>query len=536
MILKYIYLAIIVSGYKETYGRSSKKHILVTGAAGFIGFHLARTLTLNYNISVIGIDNFNSYYNVSLKAARAFELNKLGVEIFYDDVCNKQFLRSLFNKYEFTHVIHLSAQAGVRYSLKDPHSYLRQNVECLKILLDQLKVRKSIKYIHASSSSVYGKFGKIPFDESDNVDRPGNMYAASKRSGEILNEHYCRLYGLSIINLRFFTVYGPWGRPDMAVYKFAESMMNHKPIPMFKAEGRKFLARDFTYVDDIVSGIIGAIDYKTKGCKEIFNLGFGKSQRLSNLVTALESSLGIKALINRLPVPPTEILHTWANVTLARIHLNFNPKTNLQNGVRNFVKWYTKWLKEPKSEVVKYYSLLLREKLRRDKYLKLINPTLETLPPKSCLFKSCEAKGGRIFVEVDGLVKFINRKTYNRTLSFFVFKNSYAEGEIVGYIPKLKDNTEALASACEKDKHCIAISSNGLMKGSIQPSTAWKFSPSNLIVFDVDYCSSSPYSCPENSSCTRFGIANYGCKCHEHFIMSGNICIKSLAEDRPIKS
>lgn len=210
-------------------------NVLVTGAAGFIGFHLSRTLATRYNISVIGIDSFNDYYDVTLKRDRSFELSSKGVRVYHADVCDESFVRELIDEFDVKCVVHLAAQAGVRYSVKQPQSYASNNVDCFVSLLDVVSEFKNVYLVYASTSSVYGPFSPVPFSIARPLDRPGNMYAMTKQANERLAILYCNVTGMRHVGLRFFTVYGPWGRPDMAAYKFAEKILSGEEVPLFHA-------------------------------------------------------------------------------------------------------------------------------------------------------------------------------------------------------------------------------------------------------------------------------------------------------------
>ncbi len=322
-------------------GRLNGKRVLVTGVAGFIGFSVAKRLVLeNSDITVVGLDNFNDYYDIQLKIDRAYELSRLGVEVHYEDLCNADFLETLFETHDFTHVVHMAAQAGVRYSLQNPEAYITSNIQCHVTLLDTLIHHKGVKFVYASSSSVYGKKAAIPFRITTNTDQPGNMYAATKKVDELISYQYCTAHNITGVGLRFFTVYGPWGRPDMAVFKFAESILDGTDVPMFHVSDDEPLGRDFTFVDDITQGVLSAMSYQPSYCGEQFNLGFGNPVSVPGLIKFLEEELATPAKVKKLPLPPTEILRTWADIETSAYFLNFRPKTSLRYGVREFVKWY----------------------------------------------------------------------------------------------------------------------------------------------------------------------------------------------------
>lgn len=312
-------------------------NILVTGAAGFIGFHLALYLNSRKD-KVLGLDNFNSYYDINLKLAREKILNDHGIEIIHADIRDKELIKNLLKKNEITHVIHLAAQAGVRNSLLNPHDYIASNLEGFISLLEACKESLNIKVIYASSSSVYGKNLKIPFSTSDVTDTPTNLYGATKKANELIAHSYHHLFNMPLIGLRYFTAYGPWGRPDMAYYKFTESIINGRPIDVY---GRGNMKRDFTFIDDIVKGTVAALDSDIKF--DIFNLGNSCPIKILDFISLLEKMLNKKAKLNLLPMQKGEVLETFADITKSKEVLNFDPKISLEEGLRKFIKWYTEY-------------------------------------------------------------------------------------------------------------------------------------------------------------------------------------------------
>lgn len=309
--------------------RDQKKFIFITGIAGFIGFHLASSLIKNGDY-VIGCDNFNNYYSPDLKRARADQLRSLGIEVIEEDIQN---IRSL--KQNITHIVHLAAQAGVRYSITHPQPYSDSNLDGFLKILELCRSIPNVKLIFASSSSVYGGNTKIPFSETDPTDSPISLYAATKKSGELMAKSYHHLYNIPMVGLRFFTVYGPWGRPDMAYYSFAEKIQKGEPIPVFN-HGE--MERDFTYVDDIVQGTIRALDH----CNgyEIYNLGNNKPEPLMHLIKLLETHLGKKALIDFQPMQMGDVKTTYADIQKAERDLGFSPTTSLDAGIAKFSDWF----------------------------------------------------------------------------------------------------------------------------------------------------------------------------------------------------
>jgi UDP-glucuronate 4-epimerase len=310
------------------------KRVFITGMAGFIGFHLALALKKRGD-EVFGCDNFNSYYDPRLKKHRAHALASVGISTTLCDIADKESILHQLKQNSITHFVHLAAQAGVRHSLKDPESYVQSNLHGFVQVLEALRLFPSIKLTYASSSSVYGLNAKTPFSELDPVNTPASLYGATKRSNELIAHSYHHTYGLFCTALRFFTAYGPWGRPDMAYFSFSKAILNQEPITLF-GEGK--LLRDFTYVDDIVQGIIAAIDLGAP-C-EIFNLGNHCPVSVLELVSTLEQLLGQKAEITFAPVPPGDVQATFADIAKSKKVLGFEPKTSLREGLQHFVNWY----------------------------------------------------------------------------------------------------------------------------------------------------------------------------------------------------
>ncbi|MCK5321900.1 MAG: SDR family NAD(P)-dependent oxidoreductase [Candidatus Aenigmarchaeota archaeon] len=311
--------------------------VLVTGGAGFIGFHVAKKL-LERGDSVVVVDNFNDYYDVSLKISRAELIRKSGAEIIKMDISDYEALEKIFRQHEFDKVCHLAAQAGVRYSMEYPFVYSKSNVLGTHNVLELCKEHGVKDVVLASSSSVYGNNKKVPFCEDDRVDNPISVYAATKKSNEELAYTYHHLYGLNCTCLRFFTVYGPWGRPDMALFKFTQLMLDDKDIPVFNHGNMK---RDFTYIDDIVDGVIAAIDKPFP--YEIINLARGECRTLLEYIDNLEKHLGIKAKIDMLPMQPGDVPQTHGDISKAKGLLEYEPEVSISEGVKKFVDWYREY-------------------------------------------------------------------------------------------------------------------------------------------------------------------------------------------------
>lgn len=313
------------------------KRILITGAAGFIGFHLAKKLKARGDFCV-GLDHFNHYYDPNLKKMRASLLQKEGIEVLHLDICEKDAIKLLFLKHGITHVVHLAAQAGVRHSLSNPDDYVASNLQGFVSILEALRYFPSIKLVYASSSSVYGLNKKIPFSVEDPTDHPTNLYGATKKANELIAHAYHHLYGLSVTALRYFTVYGPWGRPDMAYYHFTKQIVSGQPIQIFN-QGK--MKRDFTYIDDIVNGTIAAIDLGA--AYEIFNLGNNRPIPLLYLIQLIEEALQKQAVKEFLPMQPGEVIETFADIEKSQKMLNFAPSVPLEEGILHFLDWFKQY-------------------------------------------------------------------------------------------------------------------------------------------------------------------------------------------------
>jgi UDP-glucuronate 4-epimerase len=315
--------------------------VLLTGAAGFIGFHVARAL-LERGDRVIGVDNLSDYYDVRLKEARLARLaTHAGFTFAKLDVADRAGVFALVDRHkDLRSIIHLAAQAGVRHSLVDPYAYVDANVMGTLVMLEAARRIEGLKgIVYASSSSVYGANTKQPFSVEDRVDRPVSLYAATKRSCELVAEAYNHLYRLPATGLRFFTVYGPWGRPDMAAYLFTRAILVGEPIKVFN-EGR--MARDFTYIDDIVAGTLAAHDRLAEGHR-IYNLGNHRPEKLLDFIAVIERLLGREAKKELLPMQPGDVPESYADIEASRRDLGFEPKTTIETGLGRFVDWYKEY-------------------------------------------------------------------------------------------------------------------------------------------------------------------------------------------------
>ena len=327
--------------------------VLVTGAAGFIGFHLSQKL-LGRGDQVIGLDNLNDYYDVTLKHARLQQLDaNVNFRFVHMDLADRDTMADLFAQEKFERVVNLAAQAGVRYSLINPYAYIDSNIQGFMNILEGCRHNGVEHLVYASSSSVYGANTAMPFSVHDNVDHPVSLYAASKKSNELMAHTYSHLYGLPTTGLRFFTVYGPWGRPDMALFLFAKAILADQPIDVFNF-GK--MRRDFTYIDDIVEGVVRTLDrvatanpawsgdHPDPGTSaapyRLYNIGNNNPVELMHLIHALESELGKEARKNMLPIQPGDVPATYADVDALIMDVGFKPSTSIEEGIARFVQWY----------------------------------------------------------------------------------------------------------------------------------------------------------------------------------------------------
>ncbi len=324
-----------------------KNYILVTGCSGFIGFHFTKFL-LSKNMSVIGIDMMNTYYDINLKLSRLGILkdNYKKKFIFYkQDIQNYSKLTKIFNKHNVKKIVHLAAQAGVRDAIKKPKKYLNYNINGFLNILRATQEYKVNHLVYASTSSVYGLNKKLPFSETDKTESQNQFYAVTKKTNELMAHVWSKTYQIPITGLRFFTVYGPWGRPDMALFKFTDSITNNKEIDVHNNGNHK---RDFTFIDDIVEGIYLALNKIPKGKipNKIYNLGNGKSIRLNYFILLLQKYLGKVAKKRNLPLQMGDIVNTSADINLAKKELGYRPKVNVEKGIKEFVNWYLNFYKK----------------------------------------------------------------------------------------------------------------------------------------------------------------------------------------------
>ncbi|MFV0186637.1 NAD-dependent epimerase/dehydratase family protein [Empedobacter falsenii] len=334
------------------------KTVFITGVAGFIGYHLAEKL-IEKDIQVVGIDNINDYYDVQLKYDRLHELgisqefaSNFGQKvlsskheekmIFYRmNLEDKESLAQLFKTYSFDAVVNMAAQAGVRYSIENPDAYGQSNLVGFLNILECCRNYNVKKLLYASSSSIYGNSSDVPFSTSQNVDHPISLYAATKKANELMAHAYSHLYDIQTIGLRFFTVYGPWGRPDMAMFLFTDAILNHQPLKVFNHGD---LSRDFTYIDDIIQGIDKILEDKNiKEKYQLYNIGNSKPVQLMDFIKEVEKSTGEQAILEMYPMQAGDVNQTWADVQELKDKFGYNPSYPVDKGVSNFVQWYRKY-------------------------------------------------------------------------------------------------------------------------------------------------------------------------------------------------
>ena len=321
--------------------------IIVTGAAGFIGFHLSKRLIADGH-TIIGIDDVNDYYDVKLKEARLAQLQNADAFTFYrQDIAERDGLDGIFADHKADRVIHLAAQAGVRYSIDHPHTYVQSNLVGFANILEGCRSHESPHLVYASSSSVYGNNQKVPFSETDSVDNPISLYAATKKSNELMAYTYSHLYRIPTTGLRFFTVYGPWGRPDMAYYKFADAICKGDSIDVYNHGD---MERDFTYIDDVVEGIVRVMNVPQAGDGshppyQLFNIGNNEPVQLGEFIDTLIDALGIKSKTKRnmKPMQPGDVKRTYADIDRLNQIVDYRPTTSLKDGLREFARWYMKY-------------------------------------------------------------------------------------------------------------------------------------------------------------------------------------------------
>ncbi len=327
--------------------------VLITGAAGFIGHALTKAL-LARGDGVVSIDNLNDYYDPQLKQARLDDITSIAGSNFRFhkvDFSDHRALDAALEGYDFSHIVHLGAQAGVRYSLENPRAYAQSNLVGHLNMLELARARNAAHLVYASSSSVYGHADTLPLSVDDRVDHPVSLYAATKKADELMSETYAHLYGIPMTGLRFFTVYGPWGRPDMALWKFTKAILAGEPIDVYNNGDMR---RDFTYIDDIISGVVAALDNppadngkpkagSSTSAHTIYNIGNNKPEKLGDMIAAVERACGMQAQKNYLPMQAGDVYETYADISAIAGELSYAPTTSIETGIPEFVNWYRKY-------------------------------------------------------------------------------------------------------------------------------------------------------------------------------------------------
>eukprot|EP00040_Diaphanoeca_grandis_P043815 m.10360 g.10360 ORF g.10360 m.10360 type:complete len:716 (-) comp8263_c0_seq1:29-2176(-) len=500
--------------------------VLITGVAGFIGFSLASRL-LESDIRVTGIDNFNDYYDVELKADRAYRLQQLGATVLYGNVCDSSQLTKLFQKNNFTHVFHMAAQAGVRFSLVEPQLYVHNNVECFAVLLNVLAKYKHVKFLFASSSSVLGSAAAAPLNKIKTNTKPASVYAATKRSNEILARLFHEKYGIRMVGLRFFTVYGPWGRPDMSVVNFATQILKHEQVLLYD---HPELARDFTYIDDIVDGIVSVMNKQFSF--GLYNLGRGSPDKVTTLISLLEKELHQRANTKTVPIPRSEVIVTWADISTSRRHFGFNPKVSLKVGLARVVTWLDAYNKERKTEESRVNHL--KSLAQENSYEELLSPSMQHLIDLRRTYDGTSKSDGWERMVLDWSSEVLKkRKQLEQKWDFSDpgSSSSHHRGSLIGRVQTTSNfkfvqgfdfegfNVEqhtvdvsqsALEAKCAADVKCVGFSTHrGELKKRIPPFFMWSkcnkdhASCGVHLRSNVNICHSRLHLCGQHAVCTR---------------------------------
>ncbi|XP_065886387.1 uncharacterized protein [Dysidea avara] len=490
-----------------------------------------RLLTTKPLYRLVGLDNFDPYYDVSLKHNRVNLLRKEGIKFHRGDVCDERLLKHILTEYHVTMVMHFAAQAGVRHSVNDPLAYIRSNVECFVTLLDTLQHYQGVRLLYASSSSVYGRDSPLPFSTQHGSGYPGNLYAASKLSNEMFADTYCSEYGVKSVGVRFFTVYGPWGRPDMAVYKFAKRITAGEAIPLFQSSSHEPLMRDFTYIDDVIDGLVSLTEvlleqHNSVECGVVYNLGYGSPVAVDTMISYLEEELDKKAIVERLPLPPSEMLATFADIEDSQRSFNFHPTTNLRTGIKLFVQWYKDYhgdemRSQSEGDETKYSKsdldvMLLNKKVDqrnvifqqridqlRNKYLQYAGQNDITLPDVS--------KKGYIF-----------------------YPGRQSPGRVIMKAPSYKGHIEALKRRCSQTDQCVGFNTDAEFKTLILPENEWVKMEGNgagSYVANIDMCAADLHDCHKHSQCVYKGPAQFECRCLNGYHGNGRQCVRIYNKD-----
>ncbi|XP_078683220.1 uncharacterized protein LOC144917259 [Branchiostoma floridae x Branchiostoma belcheri] len=518
----------------------SLKHVLVTGAAGFVGFHLSKALLDKPHARVFGVDNFDKWSDLKLKQDRAHELYEYGVALEDGDICDQEYLTDLFRRENFTHMVHLAGRSGVRGQDLDAAAIMENNVECFVNLLEVMKNYKNIKLVYASSASVYGSSSQLPFSPSHHVLQPDTIEGLAKRTGELLAQGYCKEYGLHQVGLRFFTVYGPWGREDSALNIFTQQMLEGEVLQVFHTREGRPLERDFLYVEDAVRGVLSALDFSPTHCGHVFNLASGQAQSAVDLVALLEQQLNIQAQAVKVLAPPLEVVRMVGDVQCSLQQLGFKPKVSLHQGVQDFVQWALKY-REQQHRNQKSKQASLSQKFR-ERLLSERNEREERLQSEALARRNEELRT-MVQQQRDVFLKYAMKNNIplpDMTRGPFHFYQGVDSpgGDIIKAI-SLKNNPEAMKKRCLEAEQCVAFSSAGMLKSRVKPPHLWQqaafSSPEQgIYVADVDMCAADLHDCDEHAFCNKTGPAQFRCTCRDGYYGNGQTCLPRYNPDEPL--
>lgn len=504
-----------------------ERRVLVTGAAGFIGYHSSLRLRQTWEAHVVGLDVFSEHYSVQLKRDRATALAREGVEVYRGDLCDQTLLQTLFRRHRFTHVLHLAGRPGIRTSVNEPAAYAATNVGCFLTLLDVLKDRKNITLVFASSSSVYGEDVQVPFSIDSLSDFPSNMYAATKLMAERFAETYCTLFGVPATGLRFFTVYGPWGRPDMAVYDFTERIVGEKPVHLYTASQSVY--RDFTYIEDVVDGIMSALDHTPSGCGEVFNIGSGLPHSLETLVSLLEKELAKKAKKVYFAPSSYELLTTWADISVSRSVLSYCPKVSLQEGLHRFVQWYLRYTEQNQKYTEGNQKNTERNHKNTERNQSVVMETY-ALDVCNVWAKEQNLKSQERMASLKGqYLRYAQENNVTlpelKKSRFLFYAGMDSPG---GTIITAQDHSiKYLMEWCLQTEQCVAFNTAGELKNYVLPQHQWVAKGvGGLYVADLNVCAADLHSCGRHSSCVSTGPSTFTCVCNEGYEMFPSGCVR----------
>eukprot|EP01137_Pigoraptor_chileana_P009198 Opistho-2@57100 len=509
--------------------------ILVTGAAGFVGMHAAIALSRDLRVRLIGIDNFSGGSDVDgiLKQERAMQLKAHNVTIFNSDVCDMVLMEMLFRRFQFTHVVHLAALAGVRSSLLNPVAFVHANVRCFARLLDMARKAPEMyggqipKVVFASSSSVYGMSSKSTNSVKDRTDGQTSVYGASKKADELLAHAYHVRFGMTLVGLRFFTVYGPWNRHDMAMYLFSDAIWKGDEIDVFD---RGNLKRDFTYVTDIVRGVIAAVHKKIAGGFRIFNLGNTNPHTVSYLIGEIERELGQKARRRFMPFQKGDVVQTSADVTETTEALGYEPLTPLTEGVRRFADWYREFAdllaRDNGTSSGRRGPAFIKALLKQRRAMHSAGIEMVTSLSNNATTVRTRADYDRWKAEVADPHKIALPDRSPRTFTFYKGRDS-SGGDVIQSIRHARNPVE-MQRMCDAIPMCVAFNTDGLLKINVQSQAKWRSYNSSgmggLYVADINPCERDIHACHERSQCMHVGPAKFRCVCKDGYVGNGISC------------